>query len=407
MDNMMYERVAKNVGCTVQELMARHESVKNSQAVALAKSGVPESEMDTKTLRMAAAEMRAERIRLTRSGATMMEGMFLSVPRYKDWGKVFYAKYQKMLAPLPAEARRNLVAQGLVGLYLHDDVNGGYTHVHNPSLLAKTAFAEGVAETATSSLPAQATEIGDGSGFFVCIENKSSPTYPSGSPNYAYGKARATQDLERTCLFLGRKSGTSDAPSLFSFTFRGDLAKTQHPTFTPGRVAASVSRNGDRLYAKNNVTAFSEDSNVANIFPMAPLMPDGTGLIPTHMKMLDGLDGINDYVASLSDKEKWDALVGVVLEVAHIDPRENGGYILTCADMDLTSATPPLDLYVSQEEDSRVTFGVGSVVVAVGSPYTGREGDGRLAVSGWWAVEEVGVAQLDDEVEEEVAGEDW
>ena len=132
-----------------------------------------------------------------------------------------------------------------------------------------------------------------------------------------------------------------------------------------------------------------------------PLMPDGR----SPSDVLDGLDGINDYVA-FSDKRSG-SLVGVVLEVAHIDPRENGGYILTCADMDLTSATPPLDLYVSQEEDSRVTFGVGSVIVAVGSPYTGREGDGRLAVSGWWAVEEVGVAQLDDEVEEEVAGEDW
>jgi hypothetical protein len=405
MNTETYERVAKNVGCTVQEMMHRHKAVMDAQAASLAASGVPESEMETKTLRMAAAEMRAERARLSRSGAKMLEGMFLTSPRYKDWGKVFYQKYANMLNPLSEEGRRNLVAQGLVGLYVHDDVDGGYTHIHNPSLLAKTAFAEGVAETNTQSLPKQATALDDGS-FFVCIENKSSPTYPSGSQNYAYGKARATEDLERTCLFLGREQGTTSEPTLMQFTFRGDLAKDPVPTFMPGRIAASVSRNGDKAYAKNGVTVFNSDENVANIFPAPPLTSDGQGLIPTHLPLLDGLDSIHDYVGSLSDKEKWDAVVGVVLEVAHMDPRENGGYILTCADLDLTASTPPLDLYVGQHEESRVSFGVGSVIVAVGSPYIGREGDARLAINGWWAVEEMGSSLADEEVVAETT-EEW
>ena len=95
------------------------------------------------------------------------------------------------------------------------------------------------------------------------------------------------------------------------------------------------------------------------------------------------------------------------MEVAHIDPREKGGYILTLSDLDITSISPPLDLYVNAEEDSKVTFGVGSVVVVVGSPYVGSEGDGRLAVTGWYCVEEVGSPSLDDESEGEGASDDW
>ena len=398
----MYERVAKNVGCSVGELESRHERVLKTNTPALEASGLGAEEIGTKCLRMAAAELRSEKAKLARSGCSMLEGMFISAPRYKDWGKVFYNKYKDLLASLDGEARKALVAQGLVTLYLVDDLEGGYKVLHNPSLTNKQGFEEGVAEMHTENLPKQATRIEDGTGYFVCIENKSSPTYPSGSPNYAYGKARATQDLEPTCLFLGRKVGDK-AISAMPMKFRGDLAKVNYPTFSPLRIPANLSKNGT-AYAKAGVSKYTLDKSVEGIFDRPPMASDGSGLIPENMKVLVGLTEIESFVGTLSDKEKWDALCAVVLEVAHIDPRERGGAIITLADLDLVSSAPPIDLYVNAEEDSKLDFGVGSLLVVVGQPYVGREGDGRLATTGWWCVENLGMAlpeQTDDGEEDD------
>lgn len=403
-NNEMYERVAKNVGCSVGELSSRHKRVLDAHALSLQANGLTEADIDTKTLRMAAAELRSEKAKLSRSGCVMLEGMFLSTPRYKDWGKVFYNKYKDLLASLDGEGRKALVAQGLVSLYLVDDLDGGYKMVHNPSLTNKTAFAEGVAETHVSALPRQATRIDDGTGYFVCIENKSSPTYPSGSPNYAYGKARSTEDLERTCLFIGRKVGDSSAPQVIPMKFRGDLAKVNYPTFMPLRIPANLSRNGT-AYAKAGVSTYTLDESVKEIFAKPPLMTTGGGLIADNMEILKGLDEIESFVGTLSDKEKWDALCAVVMEVAHIDPREKGGAIITLSDLDLMSSAPPLDLYVNMEEDMKLDFGVGSLLAVVGQPYVGREGDGRLATTGWWCVENMASAMPAAEVAD--GEDDW
>ena len=390
-DGNMMERVAKNVGCSVAALESRHARVLEAHGLSMQAAGLSQDEVQTKTLRMAAAEMRSEKAKLSRSGCVMLEGMFLSSPRYKDWGKVFYNKYKDLLASLDGEGRKALVAQGLVSLYLIDDLEGGYKMLHNPSLTNKTAFAEGVAETHTETLPKQATRIDDGTGYFVCIENKTAPTYPSGSPNYSYGKARATQDLERTCLFIGRKVGDSGAPTVIPMKFRGDLAKVNYPTFMPLTIPANLSKNGT-AYAKAGVSTYTLDESVKQIFSAPPHLPTGEGLIADNMKVLKALDEIESFVGTLSDKEKWDALCAVVLEVAHIDPREKGGAIITLSDLDLMSSAPPLDLYVNMEEDSKLDFGVGSLLVVVGQPYVGREGDGRLATTGWWCVENMASA---------------
>ena len=148
----MYERVAKNVGCSVGELETRHERVLKTNAPALEASGLGAEEIGTKCLRMAAAELRSEKAKLARSGCSMLEGMFISAPRYKDWGKVFYNKYKDLLASLDGEARKALVAQGLVTLYLVDDLEGGFKVIHNPSLTNKQGFEEGVAEMHTENL---------------------------------------------------------------------------------------------------------------------------------------------------------------------------------------------------------------------------------------------------------------
>jgi len=126
---------------------------------------------------------------------------------------------------------------------------------------------------------------------------------------------------------------------------------------------------------------------------------------------LTGLADIETWLGSLSDKEKWDALCAVPLEVAHIDPREKGGYIITLADLDITSPIAPIDLWVSKEEEAKVDFAVGSVVVAVGGGWLDRTtGMPRMSVSGWWTMDSVeGVAQEDVEegAEEEGADLGW
>ena len=400
----MYERVAKNVGCTVDEIIARHAQTKEENRSSLSSLG--EEEFSLKTLRMCASSLRAEKARLNKSGCKMYEGMFISYPRYQDWGRVFYNKYEKMIAGLPEEGRSNLVAQGLITLYETDDVDGGYTCTHNPSLTNKTPFEEGTDEMKVSSLPKQAKEIGNTGTYFVCIENKSSPTYPSGSVNYAYGKIRNTKDIERTSLFVGRLQGTSDAPSLITFRMKGALAEQDIKTFSPCNIPASPSKDGKTAYGKAGVTVPSYNDSIADIFSAPPMTADGKGIIAEHADVLAGLDDIPTYLGALSDKEKWSALTAVLLEVGHIDPRENGGYILTCNDLDLMSMSPPVDIYVNQLEESKVSFGVGSVLAVVGSPYISRDGDNRLSVSGWWCVEEI--AQTADESDlEQVSLDEW
>ena len=69
----MYERVAKNVGCSVGELESRHERVLKTNTPALEASGLGAEEIGTKCLRMAAAELRSEKAKLARSGCSMLE----------------------------------------------------------------------------------------------------------------------------------------------------------------------------------------------------------------------------------------------------------------------------------------------------------------------------------------------
>ena len=119
------------------------------------------------------------------------------------------------------------------------------------------------------------------------------------------------------------------------------------------------------------------------------------------VKILEnGLQDIEGYVNTLSDKEKWDALVALQAEVVHIDPRDKGGYIITVGDLDIMSTAGTVDLYISASEDSKVKFGTGSTLMVVGSPYISRDGEGRISTTGWWCAEAMqgveAVAELDD-----------
>ena len=125
------------------------------------------------------------------------------------------------------------------------------------------------------------------------------------------------------------------------------------------------------LYGKDNVTVFNADESLSSIFPGPPVEWLGS-LMRGDKKLvhqLDTLDAIPTYVDTLGDKEKWDALVGTMLEVIHIDPRERGGFVVTLSDSDIMCMAPPTDIFIPASQEDTLDFGVGSMVLAIGSPW--------------------------------------
>ena len=404
-DDKIIERVAKNVGCNVETLMAKYESVRSANTANLEANGLSQEDIDMKCLRMASAELRVITARLQRSGCENIEGMFVSVPRTKDIAERQYANMKNTLRGLDEEARTALVAQGALVLFLEDDVNGGYRYIHNPSLESKQDFEIASAEKHMDALPKNAMNIEDGTGHFCLIADKSAPKWASGSPNYRYGRYKPQSEPMRDCVFLGR---SADNPTIrpIKVRFNGEDAKTIHPTFITGRIPVKLGRNGDVGYTKSGVSVFSADESVVSIFDSAPFDEGGEGLLKDLVGAtpLTGLGDLEGWLGSLSDKEKWDALCAMPLEVAHIDVRENGGFIITLADLDITSPIAPIDLWVAKEEESKVDFAVGSLVVAVGGGWIDKStGMPRMSVSGWWvmdSVEGVGAEEVEEGAEE-------
>ena len=406
-DENIIERVAKNVGCEKQALLAKHEAVLAANEANFKAMGLEQNDIEMKALRMAAAELRVVASRLARSGCENIEGMFISVPRTKDISARQYANMKNTLRSLDEEARTAMVAQGACALFLNDDVNGGYRYIHNSSLENRRAFEIVSDEKHMTDLPQAAMDLEDGTGHFVLIADKSTPNWPSGSPNYRYGRYKPQSEPMRDCLFLGR-TASNQSLRVLTIRFSGDDAKAQHPTFVPGRIPAKVGNNGVNAYAKTGVSVFTADPSLVGIFPAPPMDGNGGGLLAdlTDVAMLTGMGEIETWLGALSDKEKWDALCAVPLEVAHIDPREGGGYIITLADLDITSPIPPLDLWVSREEDSKVDFAVGSIVLAVGGAWIDKNTDlPRLGVNGWWVMESVEATSVEEAVLEEGAEE--
>lgn len=401
------ERVAKNVGCDTAQLVAKHEAVLAANEANFKAMGLEQNDIEMKALRMAAAELRVVAQRLARSGCENIEGMFISVPRTKDISARQYENMKNTLRGLDEEARTAMVAQGVCALFLNDDVNGGYRYIHNSSLENKRAFEIVSDEKHMTDLPKAAMDLEDGTGHFVLIADKSAPTWPSGGANFRYGRYKAQSEPMRDCLFLGRTAGNKNLRVL-KIRFSGEDAKVQHPTFVPGRIPAKVGKNDVNAYAKTGVSVFTADPSVVEIFPAPPMDANGGGLLAdlTDVAMLTGMGEIETWLGALDDKEKWDAQCAVPLEVAHIDPREGGGFIITLADLDITSPIPPLDLWVSREEDAKVDFAVGSIVLAVGGAWIDRNTDlPRLGVNGWWVMESVEATVVEEVVLEEGAEE--
>ena len=399
MDMTIVERVAKNVGCAVDALMTEQKMVLEERGDTFLSAGKTQEESDMLCLRIAAQQVRSSEAALAKSGCSLYEGVFVSVPRTKDWAKFAYEKSQKQLNGLNHEARLALVKQGVLTLFTQND-DGKWTRHYNLSLSQGANFVEGSVESVVD-MPddKNCMVLEDGSQFFMIADNRT-PTWPSGSPNFRYGKSRQQREPERTSLFYGRKKGESNL-KLLTVRTSGKLARASFPTFTAGAIALRPNANGDVLYGKENVTIFNADDSLSSIFSGPPTEWLG-GLMRGDKQLvhqLESLEEINAYVEGLGDKEKWDALCGCMLEVIHIDPRERGGFVVTLSDKDIMCMAPPTDIFIPASQEDSLDFGVGSMVLAIGSGWVTQEGDPRLSTTGWWCMDRIIPAMAEEESE--------
>ena len=396
----MIEKVATQVGTDPKTLSAKADAILAQEGAGWEASGKNEEQRKTLALRVAARQLVAEKAKLTRSGATMYEGMFVNVPREKDWAKMAYNKMSKTLKSMPDMAQRlALVGQGALIIY-ENNHDGTYTRHANPSLLNQQDFAEGTRSDEIKEIPPRHIAL-DANTSFSLIWDKATTHFANGKPNFKYGSARPLEEPDRSCLFLGRKAGSNDSPSLHSFRYNGNLAKQSWPTFVTGTIGMKPANREGMAYG-TKVTAFTTDAELSSIFTAPPLMVDengASGLIADWLgeTLMSSLDKCHEHYATLDDKAKWDTTYATVVEVVHIDPRENGGFIVTVADADIMSETPPIEVYVGASEETSVDFGVGSELVVVGSPWVTRDGEARFMTSGWWCMNRIApLADTDD-----------
>jgi hypothetical protein len=393
--------VAKNVGVSVDVLNTRIEEVLAENKAAWTAANKTEDECQILAIRVAGRQMKAESQRLSRSGAEVLIGMFVSAPRYKDFSKSGYAKMKTTLESLDDAARVNLVAQGRITL-IQDNLDGSYTHTINPTFKLGS-LQEETSEVTLHSLPKVVQEI-DASTWFQIIENNNMPSFQSGDENPRYGRARKLSEPVRECLFLGKR-GTG-AVELLTIKFENDLAVENQPTFVPGRLPVRMGRNGVG-YAKPGVTKFVMDETLATTFSAPPFMMTEAGPSGLVVDLVDGLWPQGDFLPSFDllpehvnkwadTDQKWDKLCAVHGEVVHIDPREKGGYIVTVGDLDITSTAPSIDVYVPAEHEFRMDFGVGSEIVVVGRAWVSREDECRMDSTAWWVCDSIALATPED-----------
>ena len=221
--NQMIDRISKNIGASEETLRSRMDIVLSENKNTWLDAGKTEDECTLNALRIAGRQIKSESERLKRSGATLYEGMFISVPRYKDWAELAYKKAAGTLAQGIETVTESLIEDGNIILY-EDNNDGTFTKRYNPSLAQKAKFESGSATTELDSLPKNTYDAGNGIHFHL-VWDKNNPTFPSGDNNWKYGSPRPLTEKDRTCLFLGRPQGTKDDMRVYSMRFNGQLAE--------------------------------------------------------------------------------------------------------------------------------------------------------------------------------------
>ena len=393
--NDMMNKVAAQVGTDENTLNNKMQAVLATEGPAWASAGKTDEQVQTLALRVAARQIAAEKAKMARSGATLFEGMFVHVPRYKDWADMAYKKMKNTLASLDASGRLALVGQGALYLY-EDNHDGTFTRHGNTSLLGRQSFSEGYDSVDVNALPDRVMAL-DANTHFSLVWDKNNMTFANGNENFKYGAARPLTEKDRTCLFLGRPQGANADASLLEVRFSGAEAEAILPTFTTGTIGLKVANKPGLCYGVRG-TSFNEDPAVASIFAGPPLtVTDGAPSGPVFdwlgNTFMPSLKECAAHYATLDGKERWDTIYGTIVEVAHIDPRDNGGFTVVVGDLDLLSPHPTVDIYVPAEHESSIDFGVGSEMVIIGQPWSTREGEPRFSVNGWWCMD--GIAPVE------------
>lgn len=394
----MLSKVAKQINADEGVLADKASIVFSTESAGWLASGKTEEECKILALRVSARQITAEKARLARSGADLYEGMFVSVPRPKDWAKMAYNKMKNTLETLDGDGRSALVTQGAIQ-WFENNHDGTYTQHYNPSLSEKRMFEEQYDTRDIESLPARTMALNDGS-YFGLIWDKNNMEFANGNANFKYGTLRPLEELDRTCIFYGRNANGNGNVGAIEVRFSGKGAKVQYPTFVTGTIGLKTANRAGLCYG-TNATVFTPDASKAEIFPAPPLSIEGgqpSGIVAEWLgdSLLPSLEACAEAYNKLSDKEKWDAMYGTVVEVVHIDPRERGGFVLSLADTDIMSGAPVIDMIIPAEQEGEVDFGIGSEILIVGSVWFTKEDEMRFMTNGWWAVNPI--APLSDTV---------
>lgn len=389
MTDEMIEKVSKTVGVSADILKERAAAVLDTHGAAWANAGKNSEECSILALRVAARQMANEKATLRRSGATLYEGMFIHVPKAKEWGKILYNKMQGQLVNATPEARNALIDAGRIVVY-EDNHDGSFTRYAREDFF-------GASESDVASLPKDIQKLDESTHYYI-VWDSNNPTFPSGDANFKFGKARPQDERERTSLFFGRKQGSNEDWKPMTVKGNGLAADVQYPTFTTGTLGVRPSRDGMTGYL-TRVSQFTEDENLTSMFSAPPLeliqefLPDD---------FLPSLSNIGDYYDNYHGKDGWwDRICAGVGEVIHIDPRDNGGFVLVCSDPDITSLAEPLDVYVPASQQHSVDFAVGSKILLTGQVWRTREGDDRMSVNGWWAFDKIAPIVASPDIEDE------
>ena len=384
----MLNKVATQVKIDPETLSAKADGILGAEGAGWAASGKTEEECKILALRVAARQVSAESARLSRSGADLYEGMFVSVPRHKDWAGMAYKKMKNTLETLDEDGRTALVSQGMVQLF-EDNHDGTFTCHYNPSLEAKRMFEEDTANKDIDSLPKRTMPLTGGSHFSL-IWDKNNMSFANGNPNFKYGELRPLEELDRTCIFYGRNAAGNGNVGAIEVRLSGEQAKIQFPTFVTGTIGLKSASKPLLCYG-TKATVFNADPSKASIFDAPPLsLSDGepNGIIADWLPetLLSSLEKCAEMFDTLDQKEKWNTTFATVVEVVHIDPRERGGFMLSLADSDIMSSAPVIDLIVPSEHEGEIDFAIGSELVIIGQPWTTKDGEMRFSASGWWCI---------------------
>ena len=385
----MLEKVAKTVGVSPDTLRERAGEVFEAQSAAWLNAGKTGEEASVLALRVAARQIANEQAKLRRSGATLYEGMFVHVPKAKEWGKILYNKMQGQLTNATDEVKNTLIENGSVVIF-EDNHDGSFTRYAREDFF-------GASESEVSDLPRNTQKLDESTHYYI-VWDSNNPTFPSGDKNFKYGAARPHDERERTSLFFGRPQGSNGEWSPIVIKGSGNSADVQFPTFTTGTIGVRPSRDGATGYL-TRVSEFTEDENLTSMFSSPPLelmqefLPDD---------FLPALSNLGEYYDNYYGKDGWwDRICGVVAEVIHIDPRDNGGFNMVCSDPDIMSMAEPLDVYVPASQSHLVDFAVGTKVLLTGQAWRTREGDDRMSVNGWWAFDKIAPIVASPDVEDE------